>query len=230
MIKRILIANRGEIVSRIMRTCGRMGIETVVCIFRARTRMHPYVEEADRAYCIGPANPAKRVIWILMLLMQALKESGADAVHQGYGFLSEAAAFAEAVTGAGVKWIGPAPEILVDIESKCYCRQLAQKLGIPVTPGTLAPVKNVDEIIETAQAIGIPILLKLDKGGGGKGIEILNEVANRQAVTTVYERMQRIGEMAFASGDVYVEKAVDLPRHIEGAVFGGRIWQCGVFG
>ncbi|HVI41622.1 MAG TPA: biotin carboxylase N-terminal domain-containing protein, partial [Anaerovoracaceae bacterium] len=148
-------------------------------------------------------------------LIQAAKSSKSDAVHPGYGFLSETAAFAEAVTEAGAKWIGPAPGILSSIESKCHCRQLAQRLGIPVTPGTLEPVKDIGEILDTAHAVGVPILLKLDKGGGGKGIELLEDVTDLQMVNAVYERMRRIGEMAFASGDVYVEKAVINPRHIE---------------
>ncbi|HWQ79313.1 MAG TPA: biotin carboxylase N-terminal domain-containing protein [Anaerovoracaceae bacterium] len=213
MMKRLLIANRGEIVSRIMRTCDRLGIETVV-VYSEADRDAPYIEKAATAYCIGPSNPARSYLDI-DALVGAVKDSQADAVHPGYGFLSETAAFAEAVTAAGMKWIGPAPEILAGIESKCYCRQLAQELGIPVTPGTLKPVTDVGEILDTAHAVGVPILLKLDKGGGGKGIEFLEDVTDRQAVTAVYERMRRIGEMAFASGDVYVEKAVPAPRHIE---------------
>ncbi len=213
MIKRLLIANRGEIVSRIIRTCEKMGIETVV-VYSEADQEAPYIERADFAYCIGPANPVESYLNV-EALMKAITFSRPDAVHPGYGFLSETAAFAEAVAEAGVKWIGPAPEILKNIESKCYCRQLAQRLSIPVTPGTLRPVNKVNDILETAQEIGVPILLKLDKGGGGKGIEILKDVEDDREVTMLLERMRRIGERTFASGEVYVEKAVSAPRHIE---------------
>ncbi|QOX62249.1 ATP-grasp domain-containing protein [Anoxybacterium hadale] len=213
MIKRLLIANRGEIVDRIMRTCERLGIETVA-VYSEADRDAPYLGKATLSYCIGPERPTESYLNI-NALMEAVKDSRADAVHPGYGFLSESAAFAEAVTQAGVKWIGPGPGILQSIESKCFCRWLAQELDIPVTPGTLKPVTTVKEIIMAAERVGLPVLLKLDKGGGGKGIEILENVSDSGSVTAVLDRMRRIGEKAFACGDVYVEKVIPAPRHIE---------------
>ncbi len=213
MIKRLLIANRGEIVNRIIRTCDRLGIEAVV-VYSEADREAPYLEKAVLSYYIGPEKPTESYLNIKTLI-EVLKESRADAVHPGYGFLSESAAFAEAVFEAGAKWIGPNPSILKNIESKCYCRWLAQKIGVPVTPGTLNPVDTVEEVIKTADEVGLPILLKLDKGGGGKGIELIEDISVPGAVEEVLERMKRIGVKAFASGDIYVEKVISDPRHIE---------------
>lgn len=213
MIKKILIANRGEIVNRVIKTCEAMGIETVV-VYSDADQEANYIERATESYNIGPAAPVKSYL-NTEAIIGVLKTSGADAVHPGYGFLSESADFAEAVRDAGAKWIGPDPTILRNIESKCYCRVIADELGVPVTPGTVTPITGVDEIVATAQRVGLPVLLKLDKGGGGKGIEKIESIDSPEMLKAVFESMQRIGQMAFASGDIYVEKAVDSPRHIE---------------
>ncbi len=213
MIKRVLIANRGEIARRIIRTCRTMGIDTVVVYSDADKDMS-YIKEADKAVYIGASAPVKSYLNIENLV-KAIKESEADAVHPGYGFLSESAAFAKAVAETGAKWLGPAPEILENIESKCYCRIIADKIGVPCTPGTIKPIHSIDEIYETAERVGLPILMKLDKGGGGKGIQKIESFESREMMQTLYESMQRIGMMAFASGDIYIEKAVENPRHIE---------------
>lgn len=213
MIKKILIANRGEIVNRIIRTCEKMGIETVV-VYSEADKAANYVEKAMESYNIGAAAPVKSYLNIDAII-EVLKKSGADAVHPGYGFLSESAAFAEAVTAAGAKWIGPDPSILTNIESKCYCRIIADKLGIPVTPGTIKPISGINEIYETAVKVGLPILLKLDKGGGGKGIGKIAYLESEKVTQAIFDSMQRIGKMAFASDDIYFEKEVNLPRHIE---------------
>lgn len=213
MLKRILIANRGEIVNRIIRTCEKMGIETVV-VYSDADKDADYISKATEAVYIGPSAPVKSYLNI-EALTEAIKKSGADAVHPGYGFLSESAAFAKAVAETGAKWIGPDPEILENIESKCYCRIVADKYGVPVTPGTVKPISGIKEIYETAERVGLPILLKLDKGGGGKGIEKINRFESEKVTQAVFESMQRIGQMAFASGDIYIEKMVESPRHIE---------------
>lgn len=213
MLKKILIANRGEIVSRIIRTCRRMGIDTVV-VYSDADKDAPYMAEATESYCIGPSAPVKSYLNI-EALRKAIRESGADGVHPGYGFLSESADFAKAVEEEGAKWIGPDPEILENIESKCYCRMIADRIGVPVTPGTVKPVQNVGEIYKTADRVGLPVLLKLDKGGGGKGIEKIEYFESEKVTEAIFESMRRIGQMAFASGDIYVEKMVEGPRHIE---------------
>lgn len=213
MIQKILIANRGEIVKRILRTCKQMGIQTVA-VYSDADRDAAYLKEADEAVYIGKSAPIKSYLNIEALI-GAVKQTGADAVHPGYGFLSESAEFAQAVEQAGAKWIGPTPQILCDIESKCYCRICADNLGVPVTPGSLHSVTSAAEILDIARQVGYPVLLKLDKGGGGKGIQKLEADVSESAVQTMLESLQRIGQMAFASDEVYVEKAVQNPRHIE---------------
>lgn len=213
MLKKILIANRGEIVNRIIRTCEKMGIETVV-VYSDADRDADYLAKATESYYIGPSAPVKSYLNI-DVLVDVIKQSGADAVHPGYGFLSESASFAKAVAETGAKWIGPDPEILDSIESKCYCRIIADKHGVPVTPGTVKPITGIKEIYETAERVGLPILLKLDKGGGGKGIEKIDHFESEKVTQAVFESMQRIGQMAFSSGDIYIEKMVENPRHIE---------------
>ena len=213
MIKKVLIANRGEIVNRVIKTCKKMNIQTVV-VYSDADKNATYLKEADEAYYIGPSAPIKSYL-NKENIIEVIKKSGADAVHPGYGFLSESAGFAKDVEKAGAIWIGPKPKFLEDIESKCYCRQIAQKAGVPITPGTTTPVSSVKEIYDVASDIGLPVLLKLDKGGGGKGIEKINSFESEEQTESILLNMKKIGEMAFASGDVYVEKAVLNPRHIE---------------
>lgn len=213
MIQKIMIANRGEIVNRIIDTCEKMNIQTVV-VYSDADKNANYIPRATESYNIGPSAPIKSYLNGEKLI-EVLKESGADAVHPGYGFLSESAGFAKAVAETGATWIGPDPLILESIESKCYCRIIADELGVPVTPGTIKPISDISEIYETAQRVGLPVLLKLDKGGGGKGIEKIEALESEKMTQAVFDSMQRIGQMAFASGDIYVEKAIINPRHIE---------------
>lgn len=210
MIKRLLIANRGEIVTRIMRTCRDMGIATVV-VYSEADKDAVYVKTADEAVPIGPANPLKSYLNVDALI-GAARTSGADAVHPGYGFLSERAVFAQAVTDAGLTWVGPAPEVMRSISSKCYCRHLADSVGVPFIPGTLDPVRDSQEVIAFGREHGYPLLIKLDKGGGGKGIE---RVASEEEVEKVLQRAGSIGQMAFGSSACYIEQLVPQPRHIE---------------
>lgn len=210
MVKRVLIANRGEIVARIMRTCNEMGIATVVVYSEADANM-PYLNTADEAVRIGPANPVQSYLNIDAIINAALK-TGAQAVHPGYGFLSERGAFAEAVEAAGITWVGPSPQVLKSISSKSYCREIADSVTVPVIPGTLGIAESPAAVIEFGNANGWPVFLKLDKGGGGKGIE---RVDGETDAAAVFERATRIGEMAFGSGACYIETVVDSPRHIE---------------
>ena len=211
MIKKILIANRGEIVSRIIKTCKLMGIETVV-VYSEADKNASYIKQATESYCIGAPSPIKSYLNIDAIL-DVLQKSKADAVHPGYGFLSEKADFAKAVSLAGAKWIGPDPAVLENIESKCYCRKLADELNLPVTPGTIQPVESIHEIYELAKRVGVPLMMKLDKGGGGKGIQRIDEIHDPEKMQVMLESLRRVGLMAFASGDVYVEKVIDQARH-----------------
>lgn len=210
MIKKLLIANRGEIVTRVMKACLHMGIKTVVVYSDADKNMF-YLRQADEAYNIGPANPIKSYLNIESII-DVLKKSGADAVHPGYGFLSENASFAEAVGDSGATWVGPPAKVLSSIDSKCFCRTVAAEAGVPVVPGTISIIKSVDEIYRFTAEHGYPIVLKLDKGGGGKGIELVKEEGQ---VQDAFERLSRIGLLAFGHPECYIEKEIVNPRHIE---------------
>lgn len=210
MISKLLIANRGEIVIRIIKACRDLGIKTVA-VYSDADKNAPYTREADEAYNIGHSIPAKSYLNI-DTIMAAVEKSGADAIHPGYGFLAENADFAKAVVSKGIIWIGPPPDVMSTIESKCYCRSVADRIHIPIVPGTVTSVKNVDEIYQYLSKFGGPLFLKLDKGGGGKGIELITK---EEEIQEVYGRVRRIGQLAFASPDCYIEKRLDRPRHIE---------------
>lgn len=210
MIQKLLIANRGEIVARVIRTCRKLGIRTVA-VYSDADRNFSYLKEADESYHIGPSNPIKSYLNVEAIL-GAVEASGADAVHPGYGFLSENSAFAEAVVGRGVTWVGPPPAILKAIDSKSYCRKIAGEAGVPFVPGTVGTIAGVDDILRFASEYGYPVVLKLDKGGGGKGIE---QIDHEGQVKESFERLSRIGLMAFGHPESYVEKRIVNPRHIE---------------
>lgn len=210
VIRKLLIANRGEIVVRVIRTCRKLGIKTVAVYSDADRNMF-YLKDVDEAYHIGPSNPVKSYLNIDAIL-EAAKASGADAVHPGYGFLSENSLFAQAVVANGMTWIGPPPEVLRAIDSKCYCRKIAADTGVPVIPGTMDPITCAADIGRFASEVGYPVVLKLDKGGGGKGIEI---VRNDAETGEAFDRLSRIGMLAFGHPEAYIEKLVVKPRHIE---------------
>lgn len=206
----MLIANRGEIVVRVMATCRKLGIKTVAVYSDADRDMF-YVKEADEALHIGPSNPVKSYLNSEALL-DAAKRAGADAIHPGYGFLSENSLFAEAVAAQGITWVGPPPAVLKAIDSKCYCRKIATDAGVPVIPGTIDIIADADDIRRFASEYGYPVILKLDKGGGGKGIEVIDQDLLAQEA---FERLSRIGKLAFGHPESYLEKKVIDPRHIE---------------
>ena len=210
MISKILIANRGEIVSRIIRTCKEMNISTVAVYSEADKRA-PYLEDADATVLIGPANPVQSYL-NFEAIIDAARQTNAEAVHPGYGFLSERGTFAEAVQQAGIIWMGPSPQVLKAISSKCYCRKLVDEVQVPVIPGTLDLVKNANDVIDYGNSHVWPVFIKLDKGGGGKGIERVN---GENDAGEVFQRAKSIGEMAFGSGDCYIEEIVENSRHIE---------------
>lgn len=209
-LKKLLIANRGEIAVRIIRTARDMGIRTVA-VFSEGDKNAPHVREADESYEIGPSPPIKSYLDIQRLI-DAVKRSGADAVHPGYGFLSENADFARAVVEAGCVFVGPSPEILYNIESKSYCRKVSSNAGVPVIPGTLEVIKDAQELHDIFQSLGSPILLKLDKGGGGKGIQTIQHAYE---IDNAFEASRSMGRVAFGSPDCYVEKSLPGARHIE---------------
>ena len=187
-----------------------MNISTVA-VYSEADRDAPYLQQVDEAVLIGPANPVQSYLNI-EAIVEAARKTGADAVHPGYGFLSERGAFAEAVENAGITWVGPSPKVLKSISSKSYCRKIADSVGVPVIPGTLGLVARTDEVVDYGVTSGWPVFLKLDKGGGGKGIERVNGASEAEKAL---QRATRIGEMAFGSGDCYIESVVNNPRHIE---------------
>jgi len=187
-----------------------MEIETVA-VYSEADKAAPYIDSVDEAVPIGPANPLQSYLNIDAII-GAARKAGADAIHPGYGFLSENAAFADAVVQAGLTWVGPSPEVLRVIDSKCYCRHLADEAGVPVIPGTLDPIQDAAQVVRYGRENGYPLFLKLDKGGGGKGIEIVH---GEDDTEEVFKRACSIGRMAFGDSGCYIEKVVPRPRHIE---------------
>jgi len=208
-IRKVLIANRGEIAVRIIRTLKKLGI-TSVAVYSDADKGALHTKIADEAYYIGPSNPLKSYLNVDAII-EAVKKSSADAVHPGYGFLAESYKLAKAVEDIGVIWIGPPSKVMERLESKTYLRSTASRLGIPVVPGSLKPVSK-DEALKIAINIGFPVLLKADKGGGGKGIR---KVSNPEELSVVFDSASREALLAFGSSDLYVEKYLDRPRHIE---------------
>jgi acetyl-CoA carboxylase biotin carboxylase subunit len=218
-IRRILVANRGEIAVRVMRTCKERGIETVA-VYSDVDRLAPHVQMADAAVAIGPA-PAAQSYLVIEKILAACKQSGADAVHPGYGFLSENEDFADACAAAGIAFIGPSAEAMRKMGSKTEARKTVTAAGTPVVPGDNGPggdgFPTAEQALTAAQKIGFPVLIKAAAGGGGKGMRL---VASAQEFTAAFDGARREATSAFGDGTVYLEKAIERPRHIEIQVFG----------
>jgi acetyl-CoA carboxylase biotin carboxylase subunit len=210
MFKKILIANRGEIAVRVIRACRELGI-TSVAVFSDVDRASLHVRKADEAYHIGPAAAAESYLNIGKILSVA-KLSGADAIHPGYGFLSENAKFSQACADAGVKFIGPAAASMEMMGSKTRARQAMEKAGVPFVPGTSRGLDSVEQGYEIAGKIGYPVMLKAAAGGGGKGMRLVH---SREELKSALESAQSEAQRAFGDNEVYIEKAIINPRHIE---------------
>ncbi|MFP5220353.1 MAG: biotin carboxylase N-terminal domain-containing protein [Actinomycetes bacterium] len=209
-ITRVLVANRGEIARRVFRTCRRMGIGTVAVFSDADAQM-PHVREADVAVRLPGSAPSDTYLRA-DLLVDAARRSGADAVHPGYGFLSEDAAFARAVVEAGLTWIGPPPEAVETMGSKLGAKALMEKAGVPVLPGSDVTGASADDVAAHADSIGYPVLVKASAGGGGRGMRVVRDPAD---LTDAVASAQREAEQAFGDGTVFLERYVDRPRHVE---------------
>ncbi len=218
-IRRVLVANRGEIAVRVMRTCRERGIETVA-VYSDVDRLAPHVQMADHAVAIGPA-PAAQSYLVIDKIIAACKETGADAVHPGYGFLSENEDFADACTAAGITFIGPSADAMRKMGSKTEARKTVSAAGTPVVPGDNGPEGNgfptTEAALASARRIGYPVMLKAAAGGGGKGMRLVHKEADLPAAL---EGAQREATAAFGDGTVYLEKAIERPRHIEIQIFG----------
>jgi acetyl-CoA carboxylase biotin carboxylase subunit len=209
-IKKILIANRGEIALRIVCACKELGIHTVA-VYSEPDRHSLHVRFADEAVCIGPAKSSRSYLDIPSIV-SAAEITGADAVHPGYGFLSENAGFAEVCEVSGLKFIGPRPEVIRLMGVKERARAFMSEAGVPILPGSPGILKSAAEAIELAREIGFPVILKASAGGGGRGMRIVNEASELEPL---FNSAQQEAGAAFGCADVYLEKYVGAPRHIE---------------
>jgi acetyl-CoA carboxylase biotin carboxylase subunit len=209
-IKKVLIANRGEIALRVIRACREMGLATVA-VYSDVDRGALHVLHADEAYRLGPA-PATESYLRGDLILEIAKRAGADAVHPGYGFLSENADFAEACAAAGVTFVGPSAGAMRVLGSKTRARQAADAAGMPRVPGSVTGLSNVAEAVRVAAGIGFPVMLKAAAGGGGKG---MRAVFGPEELAAAYVAASSEAERSFGSGEVYLEKLIERPRHIE---------------
>ncbi|MDO9485886.1 MAG: biotin carboxylase N-terminal domain-containing protein, partial [Actinomycetota bacterium] len=209
-MRKVLIANRGEIAVRVIRACRDAGL-TSVAVYAEPDRNAMHVRMADEAYNLGGETAADSYL-VFDKILKACADSGADAVHPGYGFLSENADFAQAVIDAGLTWIGPPPAAIRSLGDKVSARHIAQKAGAPQVPGTAEPVKSANEIVAFAKEFGLPVAIKAAFGGGGRGLKVaykLNEIPE------LFESAVREATAAFGRGECFVERYLDKPRHVE---------------
>ncbi|WP_460458565.1 acetyl/propionyl/methylcrotonyl-CoA carboxylase subunit alpha [Angustibacter peucedani] len=210
MITKVLIANRGEIAVRIARACADSGIASVA-VYAEPDRDALHVRVADEAYALGGSTPGDSYL-VQEKLIEVARQSGADAVHPGYGFLAENASFAQAVIDADLVWIGPSPEAIDSLGDKVKARHIAERAGAPLVAGTKDPVNGADEVIAFADEHGLPVAIKAAYGGGGRGLKVARE---RDEIAELYESAVREAVSAFGRGECFVEKYLDQPRHVE---------------
>ncbi len=210
MFKKVLVANRGEIAIRVMRACREMGISTVaVCSEADKNAL--FAKYADEAYLIGPA-PTSQSYLNMDAIIEVAKKTGTDAIHPGYGFLSENPAFAKRCEDEGIIFIGPPSHVIAEMGSKIRARNLMIKAGVPVVPGTKDAVEDVDEAMKVAEEIGYPVLLKASAGGGGIGMKVVH---SRSEFAAALNSTRQMAGSAFGDSSVFIEKYVEYPRHIE---------------
>ncbi len=215
MISKVLIANRGEIALRIIAACREAGLATVA-VHSDADRDSLHVRMADEAVCIGPASANASYLNITAVIAAA-EITGADAIHPGYGFLAENAHFAEIVQECGLVWVGPPPEAIRAMGDKANARRTATARGVPVLPGSSQPLASREEAVTLAETIGYPVILKASAGGGGKGMRVAGDARELRGV---FDTARHEAEKAFGVGDVYLEKYLTEPRHIEIQVIG----------
>ncbi|RBY96417.1 acetyl-/propionyl-CoA carboxylase subunit alpha [Blastococcus sp. TF02-8] len=212
-MQKVLIANRGEIAVRVARACKDAGL-TSVAVYAEPDRDALHVRVADEAFALGGTTPGDSYL-VIDKIIDAAKQSGADAIHPGYGFLSENADFAQAVIDAGITWIGPSPEAIIALGDKVQARHIATKAGAPLVPGTKDPVGGADEVIAFAEEHGLPIAIKAAFGGGGRGLKV---VRKKEEIAELFDSAVREAVSAFGRGECFVEKFLDKPRHVEAQV------------
>lgn len=210
MFKRILIANRGEIALRIMRACQELGVETV-CVYSTADKDAPYLKLADRAICIGP-GPAKESYLNIARLIAAAEISGAEAIHPGYGFLSERPDFSQACRDCKIEFIGPSPEAMGALGDKVECKKTAKANGVPVFPGSENAIEDEEEAVRVSKDIGYPVIIKAAAGGGGRGMKVCRDEATLRAQLRVASQEALA---AFGNGSVFIEKFLEDAQHVE---------------
>ena len=217
MFKRILIANRGEIALRVIRACRELGIETVA-VFSEGDRGAPYLELADEAICIGPAKASESYLRIDRVI-SAAEIGNVQAIHPGYGFLSENSHFAEVCRSCDIGFIGPTPETMERVGDKNSARALAREAGVPTVPGSEGLIANEQEAVRIAKEIGFPVLLKATAGGGGKGMRV---AANDLSLASAWQQASAEAQAAFGNAGIYIEKYIERPRHVEIQILGDQ--------
>lgn len=217
LFSRILIANRGEIALRVIRACHELGIEAV-CVYSTADADAPYLKLADRAICIGE-GPAPKSYLNIPRIISAAEIADVDAIHPGYGFLSENAHFASVCRDCKIEFIGPSPEAMAKLGDKVSCRQTAKDAKVPIFPGSESAIDDIEEAVKLADKIGYPVIVKAAAGGGGRGMRVVhNEAALRSGVKAASTE----AEAAFGNGAVYIEKFLESARHIEVQVLGDK--------
>ncbi len=212
-LRKVLIANRGEIAVRVVRACRDAGLFSVA-VYADDDRDAPFVRLADEAFALGGSTPGESYLDQRKLL-DAASRAGADAVHPGYGFLSENADFAQAVLDAGLTWIGPSPQAIRDLGDKVTARHIATRVGAPLVPGTTDPVGSADEVVAFAQQHGLPVAIKAAFGGGGRGLKVAR---TEEEIPELFDSAVREATSAFGRGECFVERYLDRPRHVEAQV------------
>ena len=225
MFKKVLIANRGEIALRIVRVCKQFGVKTVA-VYSTADRDSLHVRFADEAVCIGPP-PGRESYLKIPRIIAAAEITGADAIHPGYGFLAENANFADICATSGIKFIGPTPEMISAMGDKAVAKETMKKAGVPVVPGSDGVVASVEEALAIVRSIGLPAIIKAVAGGGGRGMRIVRDEAELESA---FKTAQHEAAQGFNNADVYIEKFIEQPRHVEVQVFGdqhGNVIQLG---
>ena len=212
-MEKVLIANRGEIAVRVARACKDEGL-TSVAVYAEPDRDALHVRVAHEAFALGGTTPGDSYL-VIDKILEAAKQSGADAVHPGYGFLSENADFARAVIDAGLTWIGPSPEAIIALGDKVQARHIAMKAGAPLVPGTKDPVGGADEVVAFAEEHGLPVAIKAAFGGGGRGLKVARTL---EEIPELFDSAVREAVSAFGRGECFVERFLDKPRHVEAQV------------
>ncbi|RZS33852.1 biotin carboxyl carrier protein /biotin carboxylase [Herbihabitans rhizosphaerae] len=212
-LRKVLIANRGEIAVRVIRACRDAGLASVA-VYADPDRDAPFVRLADEAFSLGGSTAADSYL-VFDKLLDVARRSGADAVHPGYGFLSENAEFAQAVLDAGLTWIGPKPQAIRDLGDKVTARHIAMRAGAPLVPGTKEPVSGAQEIVAFAEEHGLPVAIKAAFGGGGRGLKVARTI---EEIPELFDSAAREAVSAFGRGECFVERYLDKPRHVEAQV------------